>query len=150
MVPWSSTTLFPPLFTLSTTIYLFSHWPNLTLPRTISSCNFASWSLVNMMDIRCIGTCCVVERYSIPCLFTQSLGPNVSRHDFIGILRRFSLFQSRARDSISHYVGPSVGQSVGRSVRRSVRPSVTLYFFFAKWLIELRVRDLWRSALVLI
>ena len=34
-----------------------------------------------------------------------------------------------------------------RSVRRSVGPSVTLYFFFAKWLIELRVRDLWRSAL---
>ena len=36
---------------------------------------------------------------------------------------------------------------VGPSVRRSVGRSVTLNFFFAKWLIELRVRDLWRSAL---
>ena len=42
---------------------------------------------------------------------------------------------------------PSVGRSVGRSVGPSVGRSVTLYFFFAKWLIELRVRDLWRSAL---
>ena len=38
-------------------------------------------------------------------------------------------------------------RSVRRSVGPSVSPSVTLYFFFAKWLIELRVRDLRRSAL---
>ena len=40
--------------------------------------------------------------------------------------------------------------SVGRSVRPSDGRSVCLShftFFFAKWLIELRVRDLWRSAL---
>ena len=37
-----------------------------------------------------------------------------------------------------------------RSVGLSVRRSVTLYFFFlAKWLIELRVRDLRQSALFL-
>ena len=47
------------------------------------------------------------------------------------------------RDSISHCVGRSVRRSVGPSVD----PSVPLYFFFAKWLIELRVRDLWRSAM---
>jgi len=40
-------------------------------------------------------------------------------------------------------------RSVRRSVGPSVRRSVTLYFFFEKWLIELRVRDLWRSALLL-
>ena len=40
----------------------------------------------------------------------------------------------------------SVRPSVRRSVRRSVRPS-HFFLFFAKWLIELRVRDLWRLAL---
>ena len=45
----------------------------------------------------------------------------------------------------------SVGRSVGPSVRRSVGPSVchTLLFFLAKWLKELRVRDLRQSALFL-
>ena len=41
-------------------------------------------------------------------------------------------------------VGPSVRWSVGPSVGPSVRHTL---LFFAKWLIELRVRDLWRSAL---
>ena len=47
----------------------------------------------------------------------------------------------------------SVGPSVRRSVRRSAGPSVGpshFTFFSAKWLIETRARDLWRSALFLI
>ena len=40
----------------------------------------------------------------------------------------------------------SVRRPVGPLVRRSVGPS-HFTFFSAKWLIELRVRDLWRSAL---
>ena len=46
--------------------------------------------------------------------------------------------------SVHRSVRPSVRLSVRRSVRRSVRHTL---LFFAKWLIELRVRDLWRSAL---
>ena len=58
----------------------------------------------------------------------------------------------RSRISIRGYIRPSVGRSVGRSVRRSVGRSVgrsvcPALLFFAKGLIELRVCDLWRSAL---
>ena len=43
---------------------------------------------------------------------------------------RFSHFWSRARDSICHFVGPSVGPSVGWSVRQSVGHTVGFSMFY--------------------
>ena len=58
--------------------------------------------------------------------------------------KSFAVFVSARRKKRLRTHGPTDGPTD----RHGDGPSVPLYLFLAKWLIELRVRDLWRSALL--
>ena len=78
----------------------------------------------NKIDAKCLKDITFQSRATR--LYT-SLCPSIGRLIGRSVTFHFFLcFQSRARDSTTRFVGPSVR----RSVRPSVRPSIALYFFW--------------------